>query len=665
MGTFSIRLALATLTIVATLAATMGTAAAANPISAPVIDSGVDVELSPWVRIPNSTFGVPRLNHFATTGDRLFVVEDFDGRIYEITRNGNRGSAELFFDVRAAVDAVTPRSVNNSNIPQGGVRSVAFHPEFETNGLLYTTYMETRSTGLGADLYLSNVTNPVIADGVLVEWQVDPDTGVVDPNSYRQVFRVGISVYGHPIKQAMFNQFATPGDEDYGLLYIAHGDGSAQAASSGGGQNNDALGKILRIDPTEQDNGDRYRVPNSNPFVGNASMLDEVYALGFRNPHHLSFAADNQLIAVDVGRGNVEEVNLIEPGGNYGWSRREGTFVHVGAGLVTGVAALPANEADNGFVYPAVQWGHDGVTGDSFTSQAIAGSHVIQNGSELNGEYFHADFSSAGTLFHSSYREMRNAVTTLAPGQAPSALTQATVATPRILFDHDADQFTAPLVRTSLTDVFNDSPFYDGSGRADVRFGQGVDGELYISSKRNGQIYLVTNSMPSSLLCSGMIATVNGATGTSGADVIMGTDGNDVIRGAGGNDVICALQGSDNVRGGSGDDLIVGGRGNDVIRGDDGNDVLIGDRGDDQIFGGDGSDVVQGNRGTDTLRGGQSNDILRGDVGQDLLVGQQGNDDLGGGVGNDVLRGGAGTDTANGGGGIDQCATSESTANCE
>ena len=136
---------------------------------------------------------------------------------------------------------------------------------------------------------------------------------------------------------------------------------------------------------------------------------------------------------------------------------------------------------------------------------------------------------------------MRNAVTTLAPGQAPSALTQATVATPRILFDHDADQFTAPLVRTSLTDVFNDSPFYDGSGRADVRFGQGVDGELYISSKRNGQIYLVTNSMPSSLLCSGMIATVNGATGTSGADVIMGTDGNDVIRGAGGNDVILSL----------------------------------------------------------------------------------------------------------------------------
>ena len=662
----SIRLALAVFTTAATLAATMGSAAAANPIAEPIVNRSVDVELRPWVQIPNNSSGArPRLNHFATTGDRLFVVEDFDGRIYEITRNGGGGEAELFFDVKAAISSVTPRRVDNANIPQGGVRAVAFHPDFESNGLLYTSLMESQSSDLTADLYLSNVANPTVADSVLVEWQVDLATGRVDPNSYRQVFRVGMPVYGHPIKQIAFDPFASPGDDDYGVLYVAHGDGSNQAATAGGGQNNDALGKILRIDPTVQPNGDRYGVPASNPFVGDASMLDEVYALGFRNPHHISFVSDGQLVAVDVGRGNVEEVNLIEPGGNYGWSRREGTFVHVGAGLVTGVAALPANEADNGFVFPAAQWGHDGVTGDTFTSQGIAGAHVIENRSALDGEYLHADFSSTGRLFHSNYDEMVDAVTTLAPGEAPSVLTQATVATPRILFDHDANHVTPPLVRSDLRDVFNDSPNYDGSGRADVRFGQGVDGELYISSKRNGLVYLVTNSMPSSLLCEGQIATVNGLTGTSADDVIIGTSEGDEIRGRGGDDLLCGRAGPDLIIGGAGNDRIDAGGGMDIVRGQLGNDVIFGGTGPDQLFGNSGADELWGENGDDIVRGGRNGDIIVGGDGNDLLLGQRGNDDLRGDAGDDELRGGAGRDVAEGGGGFDVCRFAATTTTCE
>ena len=660
-----IRLALALFTVMATLAATMGSAAAANPISEPIINRGVDVELTPWVQIPNSTRGTARLNHFATTGERLFVVEDFDGRIYEITRNGGRGEAELFFDVKAAISAVTPRRLDNTSIPQGGLRAVAFHPEFESNGLLYTSLMETRSADLTSDLYLSNVTNPIVADSVLVEWQVDRGTGRVDPNSYRQVFRVGMPVYDHAIKQVTFNPFSGPRDDDYGVLYVAHGDGSTQAATLGGGQNNDALGKTLRIDPTVQANGDRYGVPSSNPFVGDASMLDEVYSLGHRNPHHLSFASDGQLIVAEVGRGNIEEINLIEPGGNYGWSRREGTFVHVGGGLVTGVAPLPANEADNGFVFPAVQWGHDGVTGDTFTGQGIAGSHVIENGSELDGEYFHADFATLGTLYHSNYDEMAGAVTTLSPGQAPSALTQAAVARPRILFDHDSNPFTTPLVRTDLRDVFNDAANYDGSGRADVRFGQGVDGELYISSKRNGLVYLVTNSMPGSLLCEGHIATVDGLRGTTGADVIIGTDGADEIRGRGGDDVICARAGADLIIGGAGNDWIDAGGGMDVVRGELGDDVIFGGTGPDQLFGDSGIDQLWGENGDDVIRGGRERDTIGGGDGNDVVFGQRGNDDLRGGVGDDEIRGGGGRDEARGGDGFDICRFVAATTSCE
>ena len=659
----SFGLAIAALTVVATLGATMGIAAAANPIGDPIINRGVEVELTPWVQIPNSTRGTARLNHFATTGERLFVVEDFDGRIYEI--NG-RGDAELFFDVKATIAAVTPRRLDNTSIPQGGLRAVAFHPEFEQNGLLYTTHMETRSADLSSDLYLSNVSNPIIADGVLAEWQIDPATGQVDPNSYRQVFRVGMPVYDHAIKQAMFNPFASPGDADYGVLYVAHGDGSTQAATLGGGQNNDALGKTLRIDPTEQPNGDRYAVPADNPFVGDSSMLDEVYSLGHRNPHHLSFHSDGQLIVAEVGRGNIEEINLIEPGANYGWSRREGTFVHVGAGLVTGVQALPANEADFGFTFPAAQWGHDGVVGDSFTGQGIAGSHVIENGSDLDGEYFHADFATSGRLFHTNYDELTFAVTSLNPGQAPSALTQAPVAAPSIRFDHDSNPFTAPLVRSDLRDVFNDSPNYDGSGRADVRFGQGVNGELYISSKRNGVVYLVTNSLPGSMLCDGHAATVDGPIGTDGADVIIGTGGADNIRGNGGNDLICGRGGDDTIDAGAGDDIVFAGDGDDVVRGKNGEDSLFGDDGADVIFGGRGIDFLRGDAGDDELRGGLLDDVLLGGRGNDVLFGQRHNDDLRGGQGDDELRGGAGqANTAIGGAGNDECRDVVSAVGCE
>jgi len=48
-------------------------------------------------------------------------------------------------------------------------------------------------------------------------------------------------------------------------------------------------------------------------------------------------------------------------GGNYGWSEREGTFVHLNeeGGIVQGLAPLPEDEVKNGFIYPAAQYGHN------------------------------------------------------------------------------------------------------------------------------------------------------------------------------------------------------------------------------------------------------------------------------------------------------------------
>ena len=232
-------------------AATISTAGADNPILEPIVDRGVVVEMQPYVQIPDSGLGRARLNNFATTGDRLFVVEDFDGKIYEISRTASGGEAALFFDVKAAIAAATDRNLDNTSIFHGGLRSVAFHPNFASNGLFYTSVMESRPRSPNPDDYLSDAVNPIVADGVLIEWQADPATGQVDPGSYRQVFRVGMPVYDHPIKQIAFNPYAEPGDADFANLYVAHGDGSVQSATAGGGFNNDALGKILRINPTQ------------------------------------------------------------------------------------------------------------------------------------------------------------------------------------------------------------------------------------------------------------------------------------------------------------------------------------------------------------------------------------------------------------------------------
>ena len=94
-----------------------------------------------------------------------------------------------------------------------------------------------------------------------------------------------------------------------GMLYITTGDALEPSRS----QDLDSLaGKILRLTP----DGD---IPRDNPFEGSP-----VYSYGHRNPQGLAWAENGTMYSSEVGEDAWDELNIIEPGGNYGWPHYEG-----------------------------------------------------------------------------------------------------------------------------------------------------------------------------------------------------------------------------------------------------------------------------------------------------------------------------------------------------
>lgn len=445
-------------------------------------------------------------------GDNALYVSTQDGLIHRVAPSiGGVGTSKPWFNINSDVP------VNLGSSVHGGLRAIAFHPDFDTAGA--SGYGKFYASIVGSSTDSPNFlgSSSGSTQSVVGEWTYDFSSSAVDAGSFRELFRVRNPQFDHPIKQLSFNPLSNPGDTDYGLLYVAHGDGSVFNTQNGDGQDTtDALGKILRVDPLDPDGlgPKRYSTPG-NAFADdeNPNTLAEIYSLGHRNPHHLTFANDGfgetHLIAVEIGQDNVDEVNVVVNGGNYGWSERTGTFTFDDAiGYAAGTGALPANDSLlNDYIYPAAQVDHDDPTGNRRIG--IAGGYVGTNSGEatLQGRYLFGDFaakgggneSSGGQLWSVDFDALTSAKTFLDDGEAPSLLeTIDDFDVHQLLFDHDNNPATA----AQLHDDFVSLLAADGtgsvvSGRANFRFGTGAAGELYLSSKQNGAIYLVTNTLPS------------------------------------------------------------------------------------------------------------------------------------------------------------------------
>ena len=171
---------------------------------------------------------------------------------------------------------------------------------------------------------------------LIAEWKVSAtDPNVIDPASRREIISFGKNANNHNGGTIAFGPD--------GNLYLATGDGGnandvgASHIEPGGNAQNlsTPLGKMLRINPLDPSltspsdpistNG-QYRIPATNPFQG-AGQAPEIYALGLRNPYRFAFdRANGDLILADVGQNNIEEIDRIVLGGNYGWAVKEGTF---------------------------------------------------------------------------------------------------------------------------------------------------------------------------------------------------------------------------------------------------------------------------------------------------------------------------------------------------
>jgi len=306
---------------------------------------------------PTQVLAAPGQDHY------LYVVEqrEHDIHIFDLDTNT---VISKFLDITGKV---------NSGANERGLLGLAFHPDYQNNGYFYVNY-----TNLGGSTVVERYT---------CDLGVDPL--VADDSSGLQIITFSQPNTNH-------NGGALTFGPD-GMLWIATGDGggandSGTGHASGGNAQSGTtlLGKMLRLDV---DGGTPYAIPSDNPFLSDGSVLDEIWAIGLRNPWRFDFdRATGDLWIADVGQGAREEVNWVSDariqaiaagtaaGLNFGWRCREGF-------LCTGLSGCSCS--DPTLTAPIKDY-------DTGGSQSVTGGYVYRGTAipDLDGMYFYADYQA-------------------------------------------------------------------------------------------------------------------------------------------------------------------------------------------------------------------------------------------------------------------------------
>ena len=291
----------------------------------------------------------------APPGDdrRVFFAEQYTGRI-RILRDGAL-LATPFLDIGSRIKVFGSET---------GLLGLAFHPSYASNGYFYVNYTRVSDGATIVERFRVSTSNADLADAASGNIGLGPVAQPFDNHN------AGCMAFGPD-----------------GYLYIAMGDGGSGGDPFCHGQNlGSLLAKMLRVDV---DQGVPFVAPTSNPFVGQAGALPEIWALGLRNPWRFSFDRETgDLYLGDVGQDWREEIDF-QPaasggGENYGWSVMEGTQCYFPS-CPTGTPPCGAP-----IYQPAI---HEYLTSSGCS---VIGGYVYRGCAlpDLRGAYFFGDFCS-------------------------------------------------------------------------------------------------------------------------------------------------------------------------------------------------------------------------------------------------------------------------------
>ena len=293
-------------------------------------------------------------------------VTDQPGFIYRLVD----GKSQLWLDLKSRLLPLNPK------YDESGLLSIVF----STDGMLMYLFSSRRLDQVPEDLFVFgspglDLTSPDLHVDVISMIPIIDDHPILDD----EVIYFGL-LRDHRVHHGGKLVF---GPDDY--LYITTGDGGPQKDPYRRAQDlSSPLGKILRIDPDLTG----YSIPENLLDLRSDQEypvpLPEIYAYGFRNPWSLTFDADGRGFIGDVGQDTMEEIDLLEEGGNYGWSIKEGK-------LYTPWGKVENRDKIN-FIDPIYQYPHaeDGI------SAVIGGYYVSDNPKYADGYYF-ADITGSIT----------------------------------------------------------------------------------------------------------------------------------------------------------------------------------------------------------------------------------------------------------------------------
>jgi len=168
---------------------------------------------------------------------------------------------------------------------QGGLLDVVLHPQYAQNGWIYLSYVASGEGGMGTEVLRFKLNGDRLSEVEQI-FQLEPKSGASLHFGSRLVF------------------------DREGYLYITLGERGDRPRA----QNlNDHAGSVIRL----HDDGS---IPKDNPFVGQQNIKSSIYSYGHRNPQGAALNPQSGGIWIhEHGPKGGDELNIIQPGANYGW----------------------------------------------------------------------------------------------------------------------------------------------------------------------------------------------------------------------------------------------------------------------------------------------------------------------------------------------------------